>query len=170
MPILPILCVSENPDWKPWRVMIRITNSSACGLDWKLSNYRPQTKFAKVMFLHRSVILSTGWGVLSQHALQVVSQHALQVSRGGLSQHALQVSRPTPEGSLRGLAGGGGFQVHTWGGSRPTLGGRGGGLQAHTQGCIPACTEADPLSWRLLLRVVCILLECILVLFEILLC
>ena len=38
---------------------------------------------AKVMFLIVSVILSTGGGVLSQHALQVVSQHALhQVSRG----------------------------------------------------------------------------------------
>ena len=30
------------------------------------------------MFLHVSVILLTGGGVLSQHALQVVSQHALQ--------------------------------------------------------------------------------------------
>ena len=44
------------------------------------------------MFLLMSVILLMGWGVLSQHALQVVSQHALQQVSGGLqSQHALQV-------------------------------------------------------------------------------
>ena len=46
----------------------------------------------KVMFLQVSVILFTGVGVASQHALQVVSQHALQVSR------------PTPKGELEGLA------------------------------------------------------------------
>ena len=53
-------------------------------------------------------------------------------SPGGVcvSQHALQVSRPTPRGSLRGLAGGV---------SRPTTRGEVegsglGGLQAHTQG------------------------------------
>ena len=47
---------------------------------------------AKVIFLHLFVILFTGGGGVSQHALQEVSQHALQqVSRGGvLSQHALQ--------------------------------------------------------------------------------
>ena len=42
--------------------------------------YRPQTKFAKVMFLDVSVC-PRGGGV-SQHALQVVSQYAMQVSRG----------------------------------------------------------------------------------------
>ena len=58
--------------------------------------YRPQTKFAKVMFLHPSVSHSVHGGggrrgggvcrVVSQHALQVVSQHALQqVSGGGKS-------------------------------------------------------------------------------------
>ena len=36
-----------------------------------------RNEVAKVMFLHVSVILSTG-GLLSQHTLQVVSQHALQ--------------------------------------------------------------------------------------------
>ena len=101
-------------------------------------------RFAKVKFLHVSVSHSVHRGeVVSQHALQVVPQHALQVSRGGVSQHALQVSRPTPRGSLRGLAWGD-LQAHTWGGvsrptprevSRPTPG-----------GCIPACTEADTLS------------------------
>ena len=71
-----------------------------------------RNEVAKVMFLHVSVILSTG-GMLSQHALQVVSQHALQGGGGVvcaipaciaggipaclavgvcvLSQHALQV-------------------------------------------------------------------------------
>ena len=39
-----------------------------------LNFYRPQTKFAKVMFLQVSVCPQ---GVLSQHALQVVSQQAL---------------------------------------------------------------------------------------------
>ena len=102
--------------------------------------------WGKVIFLlHLSVILFTGGGVVSQHALQVVSQHALQVSGGGgLSQHALQVSRPTPRGEVEGSGlGRGGLQAHTgWGG-------------------IPACTEADnpsPSRW-LLLQVVRILLE-----------
>ena len=72
----------------------------------------------------------------------------------------------------------GGLQAHIQG----EVGGSGwrGGLQAHTQGvvrgsgwrgvsrpiprgCIPACTEADPPSRRLLPRTVRILLECILV-------
>ena len=53
----------------------------------------------------------------------VVSQHALQVG-GGVSKHALQVSRPTPKGEFEGSGQG--------------------GLQAHTQRGIPACTEADP--------------------------
>ena len=42
------------------------------------SCYRLQGNWGKVMFLHVCVILFTGGGVLSQHALQVVSQHALQ--------------------------------------------------------------------------------------------
>ena len=124
-----------------------------------------------------SVIVFRG-GVVSQHALQVVSQHALQqLSRGRVvSKHALQVSRPTPRGEVQG-SGQEGLQAHTRGGSRSTPKGglqahTRGGLQAHTQGvspgphlggCIPACTEADPPSRRLLLRAVRILLECILV-------
>ena len=85
------------------------------------------------MFLQVSVILFTGGGV-SQHALQVTGG-------GGVFQHALQVSRPTPKGSLRGLA---------RGVSRPTLGGSpgpnwGGSPGPHPgEGCIPACTEANP--------------------------
>ena len=88
--------------------------------------------------------------------------------QGGVSQHALQVSRPTPGGGgVRGLARGvsrstpegstgphlGGLQTHNCGGSPGP----------HSGGCIPACTEADPPNWWLLLWAVCILLECILV-------
>ena len=91
---------------------------------------------------------------------------------GVVSQHALYVSRPTPRGEVEG-SGGGDLQAHTQGFSRPTPGGspgphpggspgpHPGGLQAYTQGglqahtwgvskptprgvCIPACTEADP--------------------------
>ena len=108
--------------------------------------YRPQRSWGKVLFLHVSVILFGGggvWGVVSQHALQVVSQYALQVSRptprgevegsgqGGLQAHTQGrswgvwprgVSRPTPGGSP-GPHLGGGLQTHTWGVSRPTPGG-----------------------------------------------
>ena len=98
--------------------------------------YRPQTKFAKVMFLHVSVIQSIE-GYPSMPC-KVVSQHALQVSRG--------VSMPTPEGGV----------------SRPTPRGR---VSRPTPGgvCVPACTEADPTCGWLLPRVVQILLERILV-------
>ena len=64
------------------------------------------------MFFYLSVILFTGGGVASQHALQV--------------------SRLTPRGKLRGLAWGGGLQAHTWGqGVSP----------GHTGGGIPECTD-----------------------------
>ena len=108
--------------------------------------------FAKVMFLHLSVILFTlGW---------YPSTPCSRSPGGGgvVSKHALQVSRPTPRGEGEGdLAGGapgphprrklrgiclGGLQAHTQGVSPgPQLE----GLQAHTWGAsIPACTEADP--------------------------
>ena len=101
-------------------------------------------------------------------------------------------SRPTPKGRLgrSGWGWGGGLQSHTQGGGWEVW--PGGGIQAHTGGgevegsgwgglqtqaqgglqtqacrggglCIPACTEADTPSRRLLLRTVRILLECILV-------
>ena len=76
---------------------------------------------------------------------------------GGGIPACLHVSRPTPKWELVGSGRGGGcLQVHTWGVSP---GPHSGGLQAHTggvsrptpgvdpghtQGCIPACTEADP--------------------------
>ena len=89
-------------------------------------HYRPQTKFAKVMFLDLSVILFTG---------------------GVVSQHALQVSRPTPRGEVEGSGLGGSPGPHFGGSPGPHLGGLQAhtwrGLQVHTQGGIPACTEAD---------------------------
>ena len=136
------------------------------------------------MFLHVSVILLTaclaglqGWG-------WVVSQHALQVSRGGggwypsmpcrsggvVSQHALQVSRPTPKGEVEG-SGLGVSRPTPRGVSRPIPRGvsrstpRGWSLQAHTWGGgYPTMHRGRPPSRWLLLQVVCILLECILVL------
>ena len=121
------------------------------------------------MFLHMSVILSTG-GVVSQHALQVVSQHALQVS-GGLQAHT--------QGELE-VSGQGVLQAHTLGVLQPTAEGVSrptpkGGLQAHTQGSLQAHTggisqhalRQTPPHGRLLPRVICILLECILVSFSV---
>ena len=67
------------------------------------------------MFLHVSVILFTGGGLVSQHALQVVSKHALQqVSREGYPSMPCRFPGPHPGGKLRGLA---------RGVSRPTPGG-----------------------------------------------
>ena len=107
--------------------------------------YRPQRRWGKVMFLHVFVILFTrGWH----------PSMPCRSPRGGYPSMPCRFPGPHPGGSLRGLA---------RGVSRPTP--RGGGLQVHTQGCIPACTEADtypPCRW-LLLRAVRILLQCILV-------
>ena len=76
--------------------------------------YRPQTKFAKVMFLHVSV------------------SHSVHTGGGGLvCQHALQDSRPTRRGEVVG-SGQGGLQAHTQGEVKGS--GWGGFLQAHTQG------------------------------------
>ena len=69
--------------------------------------YRPQTKFAKVMFLHVSVSHSV-------HGGGVVSQHALQVTGGVYPSMLYRFPGPHPRGKLRGLAGGV---------SRPTPGG-----------------------------------------------
>ena len=98
-----------------------------------------------------SVILFTG-GCLGPHPRERL---------GGL---AGGVSRPTPRGRLWGLAGVG-FSPTPGGVSRPTPGGCPGPHPGGSGpwGCIPACTEADPPSIRLLLRAVRILMECILV-------
>ena len=111
----------------------------------KIYYYRPQTKFAKVMFLHASVILSTEGGSIPA-CLAAGLQGGVEgnLAGGGLQAHtqgevegdlAGGVSRPTPRGKVEGdLARGGCLQANTQG-----------GLQVHTWGVsIPACTEADP--------------------------
>ena len=55
-------CVHVPSVWYEW------TGDSSEQVSLFLRFHRPQTKFAKVMFLHLSVILFTG-GVLSQHAM-----------------------------------------------------------------------------------------------------
>ena len=70
------------------------------------------------------------------------------------------VSRPTPRGEVEGSGWGGSPGPHLGGSPGPHLGGSSPGLHL---GGIPECTEApSPRRW-LLLRAVCILLECILV-------
>ena len=71
--------------------LVTLFLGSVCSIRFR-HNYRPQTKFAKVMFLHVSVILFTGG----------------------------RVSRPIPEGKFGGSEQGRGLQAHTqegsWGG------------------------------------------------------
>ena len=107
--------------------------------------YRPQTKFAKVMFLHVSVSHSVPKG-------GTVSQHALQVSRltpgGKLSGLAWGGLRPTPRGQLRVWLGGS-PGPHLGGVSPGPHPGRGSpGPHPGGVGGIPACTEADTSSPR----------------------
>ena len=76
---------------------IRLNTQTRCS-----DYYRPQTKFAKVMFSHLSVshsVFRRGWGgrVVSKHALQVVSQDVLEVLRWGR------------------------VQAHTWGDVYPSM-------------------------------------------------
>ena len=104
--------------------------------------YRPQTNFAKVMFLHVSVCPQ--WGGPGPHI-----GGRLRGLPGG-------VSRPTPMGEVEGSGWGlcrptpRGVSRPTPGGvSRPTLGGvsrptPGWSPDPHPGGCIPACTKADP--------------------------
>ena len=75
-----------------------------------------------IMFLHESVILSTGGRVVSQHAFQV--------------------SRPTLREEVEG-SGWGSLQAHTQGEVEGS--GWGGVFRPTPRGCvcIPACTEAD---------------------------
>ena len=129
--------------------------------------YHPQTKFAKVMFLHMSVVLFTGRGWYSSMHCRSPGSHPGEKVRGLAWGGA---PGPHPGGKLRGLAWGGApgphpggklrglawgeLQVHTQGGSwevwpggvsrstpgvsRPTPWG---GLQAHTQGGLQAHTQ-----------------------------
>ena len=99
--------------------------------------YHPQTKFVKVMFLHMSVILSRGGAIPA-----CIAAGLQGVGWGVVSQHALQVSRPTLKGEVWGvLARGGsagpqprGKLMGIW--SKPTAKGEieGDLVQAHTQG------------------------------------
>ena len=70
-----------------------------------LDYYRPQTKFAKVMFLLMSVC---PWGVVSQHALQQVLGGSIPACLAGFQAH----TQGGVEGSVHG-----GLQAHTQGGS-----------------------------------------------------
>ena len=109
------------------------------------------------MFLHVSVILSTGGGGYPSMHCRFLS------TRGLVSPHALQVSRPTPRGGggslgvclvgspgphpgwkLRGLALGEGV-------SRPTLKGKvdRGGLQVQTWGVSRPVTHVSVHTWGL---------------------
>ena len=112
--------------------------------------YRPQTKFAKVMFLHVSVILSIG-GVLSQHALQVVSQPCSK-SPGGYPSMPCRFPGPHPGGKLRGIWPGGspgpkprGKLREIWPGGSPgpDLGG-----PAPREGLLPEGVPAPGGVWR----------------------
>ena len=124
-------------------------------------NYRPQTKFAKVMFLHVSVCpQGGGCGGVIPACLAGFQTHTQREAWG------VWLGRgspgPHPGGKLRGLA---------WGVSMPTPKGglhthTQGGLQAHSCGGVSqhALKHTPPLhSWWLLLQAVRILLECILV-------
>ena len=83
-----------------------------------INHYRPRTKFAKVMFLHVSVILFTG-------GLQAHTQGEVEGSGWGQG-----FPGPYP----------GEVGVWLWGVGAPDL-----GVSWPRQGmCIPACTEADP--------------------------
>ena len=115
-----------------------------------------RNEIAKVMFLHVSVILFTGGGVLSQHALQVVSQHALEQgvpALGGLLLKGCLLRGCLLWGGL--LPGG----CLLWGGACS----RGWGCLLEGGCLLWGCVETPPESRQLLLQTVCILLECILV-------
>ena len=99
---------------------------------------KPQTKFAKVVFLHLSVSNSVHRGCLGPHP------------GGRLGGSGQGEGCPGPHLGVRVC---GGVQAQDRGGSRPRPGGGG----------IPACTEADTPSRLLLLRAARIILQCILV-------
>ena len=91
----------------PSNLAIYLVNSPDLMVILTCLYYRPQTKFAKVMFLHLSVILFTG-------GVSRPTPRGGGVGPGG--------SRPTPKGGLGVWPGGvqahtgGDVQAHTWGG------------------------------------------------------
>ena len=124
--------------------------------------YRPQTKFAKVMFLHVSVILSTGGCYLSIHCRWYPSMPCSRSPGGGSPgpqpRGKLRGSGPGPQprGKLKGSGLGVGVVCPRGRGRVPAPGVSAWGVSALEGGV-----------WRpprqLLLRAVRILLECILV-------
>ena len=72
--------------------------------------YRPQTKFAKVMFLHLSVSHSVHKGGIQAHTQGGSWGVSRPIPRGEVG----GVSRPTPRGEV-GWSGQGGLQAHTRG-------------------------------------------------------
>ena len=105
-----------------------------------MTNYRPQTKFAKVMFLHVSVSHSVHGGGGIPACLAGGIPACLAGLQRGVSQHALQVFRPTPKGKVEGSGWEGSPDPHL--GESPGLHPRG-VSRSTPRGCIPACTEAD---------------------------
>ena len=115
--------------------------------------YRPQTKFAKVMFLQVPVCPKCGGGGYpNMHCRWYPSMPCSRgifrpTSRGKVEDSGQEgFSRPTP----------GGLQAHTWGVSRPTSKG---GVSRPTPGGV----FQHVLRWTPPLWTVHILLECILV-------
>ena len=115
------------------------------------SYYRPQRSWGKVIFSQASVILSTGGGIPACLAAGgcYPSMHcrwysSMPCSRGVLSQHALQQGKPAPRG-VPGLVG-------AWSGG-----------VCYRRVCSKGGVPGGEPPKRPLLRAVCILLECILV-------
>ena len=67
--------------------MVSKQNSNAYNYTLALGSHSPQTKFAKVMFLHVSVSHSVHGGLVSQHALQQVSGGCIPACLAGLQFH-----------------------------------------------------------------------------------
>ena len=132
-------------------------NGEVGGCGWGVSRPRPR---GEVGGLARLVSRPTPGGCLSPHP----GGRLRGLARGVSRLRPRGVCMPRPRGRFGGLAMG--VQTHTWGVSRPTM--RGEGVQDHTGVCVSQHAlrqTPHPLpSRRLLLRAVCILLECILVL------
>ena len=93
--------------------------------------YRPQTKFAKVMFLHVSVCpQGEGW-YPSMHCRWYPSMPCIRSPGGWYASMPCRFPCPHLGGYVEGNLAGGGFQAHTQG---EVEGSGQGGLQAHTQG------------------------------------
>ena len=106
----------SRTNWRASSLQVRFCETS------ETDYYRTQTKFAKIIFLHVTLILSTERGVVSQHALQVSG------GGGGIPACLAGLQAHTQGGSLRGLALWRSSGPHPWDFSRPTPG----GISRHT--------------------------------------